>query len=139
MTARVRPNPSIERTRNGMPRMASISFWAMRVLPLRAAHVKRYTARMAYRSGKSMSPSDRGCVKTPGDCEAPSSTVNLTSVRWMLLDFRPRKSEITHLRKLRREFSHSLDPNRTFARYRLPCCKWPERTFSIGPHLFGRR
>ena len=37
----VRPNPSIERTRNGMPRMALISFWAMRVLPLRAAHVKR--------------------------------------------------------------------------------------------------
>ena len=35
------PNPSIERTRNGMPRMALISFWAMRVLPLRAAHVKR--------------------------------------------------------------------------------------------------
>ena len=34
-------NPSIERTRNGMPRMALISFWAMRVLPLRAAHVKR--------------------------------------------------------------------------------------------------
>ena len=32
---------SIERTRNGMPRMAFISFWAMRVLPLRAAHVKR--------------------------------------------------------------------------------------------------
>jgi hypothetical protein len=31
----------IERTRNGMPRMAFISFWAMRVLPLRAAHVKR--------------------------------------------------------------------------------------------------
>jgi hypothetical protein len=37
----VTPNPSIERTRNGMPRMALISFWAMRVLPLRAAHVKR--------------------------------------------------------------------------------------------------
>jgi hypothetical protein len=36
----VTPNPSIERTRNGMPRMALISFWAMRVLPLRAAHVK---------------------------------------------------------------------------------------------------
>ncbi len=35
------PNPSIERTRNGMPRLAFISFWAMRVLPLRAAHVKR--------------------------------------------------------------------------------------------------
>jgi hypothetical protein len=37
----VMPNPSIERTRNGMPRMALISFWAMRVLPLRASHVKR--------------------------------------------------------------------------------------------------
>lgn len=36
-----RANPSIERTRNGMPRMAFISLWAMRVLPLRAAHVKR--------------------------------------------------------------------------------------------------
>jgi len=35
------PNPSIEGTRNGMPRMAFISFWAMRVLPLRAPHVKR--------------------------------------------------------------------------------------------------
>jgi hypothetical protein len=35
------PNPSIEGTRNGMPRMAIISFWAMRVLPLRAPHVKR--------------------------------------------------------------------------------------------------
>jgi hypothetical protein len=35
------PSYSIERTRNGMPRMALISFWAMRVLPLRAAHVKR--------------------------------------------------------------------------------------------------
>ena len=37
----VTPNPSIERTRNGMPRMALISFWAMRVLPLRAAQLKR--------------------------------------------------------------------------------------------------
>jgi len=35
------PNPSIEGTRNGMPRMAVISFWAMRVLPLRTPHVKR--------------------------------------------------------------------------------------------------
>ncbi|MBE0548326.1 MAG: hypothetical protein IH627_11905 [Rubrivivax sp.] len=32
-----RANPSLKRTRNGMPRMALISFWAMRVLPLRAA------------------------------------------------------------------------------------------------------
>jgi hypothetical protein len=35
------PSYSIEGTRNGMPRMAFISFWAMRVLPLRAPHVKR--------------------------------------------------------------------------------------------------
>jgi hypothetical protein len=35
------PNPSIERTRNGMPRLGFISFWPKRVLPLRAAHVKR--------------------------------------------------------------------------------------------------
>ena len=35
------PNPSIERTRTGRPRMAFISFWAMRALPARAAHVKR--------------------------------------------------------------------------------------------------
>ena len=38
---RARPNPSIERTRNGRPHLAFISFWAKRVLPLRAAHVKR--------------------------------------------------------------------------------------------------
>ena len=37
----VTPNPSIERTHNGMPRMALISFWAMHALPLCAAHVKR--------------------------------------------------------------------------------------------------
>lgn len=35
------PNPSIERTRNGMARMAIISFLAMRAMPLRAAHVER--------------------------------------------------------------------------------------------------
>ena len=35
------PNPSIERTRNGRPRLAFISFWAKRVPPLRSAHVKR--------------------------------------------------------------------------------------------------
>ena len=35
------PNPSIERTRTGRPRMAFISFWAMHVLPARAAHVTR--------------------------------------------------------------------------------------------------
>jgi hypothetical protein len=31
------PNPSLKRTRNGKRRMAFISFWAMRRLPLRAA------------------------------------------------------------------------------------------------------
>ena len=35
------PNPSIERTSNGMPRLAFISFWAKPVMPLLAAHVKR--------------------------------------------------------------------------------------------------
>ena len=38
---RVRPNPSIERTRNGRAHLAFISFWAKRALPLRSAHVKR--------------------------------------------------------------------------------------------------
>ena len=33
----------IERTRTGMARKALISFWALRALPARAAHVKRYT------------------------------------------------------------------------------------------------
>ena len=37
----VRPNPSIERTRTGMALRALISFWALRALPARAAHVKR--------------------------------------------------------------------------------------------------
>ena len=31
------PNPSLKRTRNGMPLQALISFWALRGLPLRAA------------------------------------------------------------------------------------------------------
>jgi len=35
------PNPSIERTHNGSPLQAFISFWALRSLPLCAAHVKR--------------------------------------------------------------------------------------------------
>ena len=35
------PNPSVERTRSGRPRLASISFWAKRNLPLRSAHLKR--------------------------------------------------------------------------------------------------
>ena len=34
-------NPSIERTRTGMALQALISFWALRALPARAAHVKR--------------------------------------------------------------------------------------------------
>ena len=36
-----RPNPSVERTRAGRPLQALISFWALRVLPARAAHLKR--------------------------------------------------------------------------------------------------
>ena len=35
------PNPSIERTRTGMALQALISFWALRAMPARAAHVKR--------------------------------------------------------------------------------------------------
>jgi hypothetical protein len=35
------PNPSFERTRTGMPLQAFISFWALRVLPARAAQLKR--------------------------------------------------------------------------------------------------
>ena len=35
------PNPSVERTRNGGPRLALISFWAKPAPPPRAAHVKR--------------------------------------------------------------------------------------------------
>jgi len=35
------PNPSVERTRHGMSRMAVISFWAMRAMPQRAAHLQR--------------------------------------------------------------------------------------------------
>ena len=36
-----RPNPSVERTRSGRPLQALISFWALRVPPARAAHLKR--------------------------------------------------------------------------------------------------
>ena len=36
-----RANPAVKRTRNGKPRMAFISFWAMRVSPLRAAYLER--------------------------------------------------------------------------------------------------
>ncbi len=37
----VLPNPSLKRTRNGMPPLALISFWAKRVTPLRAAYLER--------------------------------------------------------------------------------------------------
>jgi len=40
-TSTVPPNPSIERTRNGMAHLAFISFWAKRAMPSRSAHVKR--------------------------------------------------------------------------------------------------
>ena len=39
--ARLRPNPSIERTRSGGAGLAFISFWAKPTPPPRAAHVKR--------------------------------------------------------------------------------------------------
>ena len=35
------PNPSIERTRTGRALQALILFWALRVLPVRAAHLNR--------------------------------------------------------------------------------------------------
>ena len=38
---RVTPNPSFEPTRSGRPLQAFISFWALRVLPPRAAQLKR--------------------------------------------------------------------------------------------------
>lgn len=41
-------DPSIERTRDGMPRMALISFWAMCALPSRAAHVKRWASQLEF-------------------------------------------------------------------------------------------
>ena len=34
--ARPRPNTSLNRTRNGVPRLGLISFWPRRVTPLRA-------------------------------------------------------------------------------------------------------
>ena len=34
--AKAQPNPSLNRTRNGVPRLGLISFWPRRVLPLRA-------------------------------------------------------------------------------------------------------
>ena len=36
------PNPAIERTRTGRALQALTSFWALRALPARAAHVKRW-------------------------------------------------------------------------------------------------
>jgi len=39
-----RPNPSLNRTRNGTPRLAVISFSASRVTPLRAGYLQRYGA-----------------------------------------------------------------------------------------------
>jgi hypothetical protein len=38
------PNPSFERTHNGRPLQALISFWALRVLPSRAAQLKRWAS-----------------------------------------------------------------------------------------------
>ena len=38
---RVPPNPLVNRTRNGMPRLGLISFWPKRVLPLRAGYRER--------------------------------------------------------------------------------------------------
>ena len=38
---RRQPNHSIERTHTGIALQAFISFWALRALPVRAAHVKR--------------------------------------------------------------------------------------------------
>ena len=35
------PNPSFERTHHGRPLQAFISFWALRAVPERSAHVKR--------------------------------------------------------------------------------------------------
>jgi hypothetical protein len=35
------PNPLVNRTRNGMPRLVFISFWPKRVTPLRAGYRER--------------------------------------------------------------------------------------------------
>jgi hypothetical protein len=37
MSGKVRSNPSLKRSANGRPRLALISFWAKRVLPLSPA------------------------------------------------------------------------------------------------------
>ena len=36
MVTRLTPNPSLNRTRNGVPRLGLISFWPKRVTPSRA-------------------------------------------------------------------------------------------------------
>ena len=38
---RVRPNPSVKRTRNGVAPLAFISFWAKGSTPLRSAYLER--------------------------------------------------------------------------------------------------
>ena len=38
---RVRPNPSVKRTRNGVAPLAFISFWAKATTPLRSAYLER--------------------------------------------------------------------------------------------------
>ena len=38
---RVRPNPSVKRTRNGVAPLAFISFWAKGTTPLRSAYLER--------------------------------------------------------------------------------------------------
>ena len=40
----MRPNPSVERTRNGMACLALISFGAKHTTPLRSAYLERYAA-----------------------------------------------------------------------------------------------
>ena len=41
----MKSNPSIERTRGGSAGLALISFWALRAVPVPAAHVKRQRAK----------------------------------------------------------------------------------------------
>ena len=40
----VSPNTSLNRTRNGVPRLGLISFWPRRVTPLRAGYLERYAS-----------------------------------------------------------------------------------------------
>ena len=44
MAGQATPNPLVNRTRNGMPRLGPISFWPKRVLPLRAGYRERYAS-----------------------------------------------------------------------------------------------